>query len=173
MSKVIDLTGKKFGRLTVLGISPRKIKSRDACWLCRCTCGNEISVIGRSLRRGATQSCGCLQRELLSQKVKTHGHSRESGERPRLYRIWCAMKTRCTNPNTKDWVNYGGRGITVCDLWMHDFSAFYDWALSHGYSDELTIDRINNDLGYSPENCRWATRKQQNNNTRVVHREGV
>lgn len=162
------MMGQRFGRLVVIAEGSRKSKSRDAFWVCKCDCGNEVTVNGRSLRRGASQSCGCLQKELLSKRTRTHGHSRTSNSRPRLYRIWCAMKTRCTNPNSKDWQNYGGRGITVCPEWMESFSAFYEWSVQNGYSDSLTIDRADNDKGYSPDNCRWATRKEQNNNTRAT-----
>lgn len=171
MSK-IDMIGKRFGRLVVFSENPNRTASRDVQWNCRCDCGNLFVASGRTLRSGGTQSCGCLQKELLAKRNSVHGFCSRGSRRPRLYRIWCAMKTRCSNPHTKDWNNYGGRGITVCKEWANDFSAFHDWAISHGYDDSLTIDRENNDLGYSPQNCRWVTRKVQNNNTRATQRRG-
>ena len=165
MRKMKNLKGQKFGRLTA--ICPVAKNNRNAVlWLCECDCGLDAIIESSSLVRGLTRSCGCLDREAhqLRPNRTTHG---QSGTR--LYRIWKAMKTRCTNPNTNDWKNYGGRGITVCPEWMNSFQAFFDWAVTHDYSDELTIDRINNDKGYSPDNCRWATMKEQRHNQR---REG-
>lgn len=154
-----------FDRLTVLGDTGKRSPHRDILWLCECSCGKKVYVVGSKLKSGHTRSCGCLQRELFSAKSTTHGQ-----RYTRLYRIWTAMKTRCTNPNSKDWPNYGGRGIGVCEKWLNDFSAFCEWALENGYADDLTIDRKNNDRGYCPENCRWATRAEQNQNKRPMKR---
>lgn len=162
MRKMKNLKGQKFRRLTA--ICPVAKNNRNAVlWLCECDCGLDAIIESSSLVRGLTRSCGCLDREAhqLRPNRTTHG---QSGTR--LYRIWKAMKTRCTNPNTNDWKNYGGRGITVCPEWMNSFQAFFDWAVTHDYSDELAIDRINNDKGYSPDNCRWATMKEQRHNQR-------
>lgn len=160
-----NLINQRFGRLLVTSDSGRRSTSRDVLWQCRCSCGREVVINGKRLLGGTTKSCGCLQRELLSARSTKHG-----GRNTRLYRIWCAMKTRCTDPNTRDWKNYGARGITVCNEWMNDFATFKDWALSSGYSDDLTIDRIDNDMGYCPQNCRWATRAEQNRNKRATQR---
>lgn len=158
---LIDLTGQRFGRLTVVERAGAS-KNREALWKCRCDCGNMVVVRSRSLRRGSTASCGCLGRETLLENIhrsKTHGHSKD-----RLYRTWTNMRQRCNNPKAQFYAKYGGRGIKVCVEWDHDFLAFYDWAMAHGYQENLTIDRIDNDKGYSPENCRWVTQKQQNDN---------
>ena len=156
-----DLKGKTFGRLTVLEATDQRIDGK-VVWKCKCSCGTEeVYVQGTSLTNKSTGSCGCLRREVSALRSYVHG-----GVHSRLYSIWQTMKTRTTNQNCKDWKYYGARGIAICDEWLHDFAAFRDWALANGYSDELTIDRKENDEGYSPENCRWATYKEQRLNQR-------
>ena len=119
-----------------------------------------------NLRSGATKSCGCHKRQTNGKCSITHGKTQTV-----LYKKWHEMKKRCNNKNCKDFPNYGERGIRVCEEWEHNFQAFYDWSISSGYEDGLTIDRLNVDGNYSPDNCRWATKKEQNNNKRTNHYE--
>jgi len=161
---VIEMAGQKFGRLLVLSRAASDPKG-NARWLCSCDCGNSKSVLGQSLRIGVTVSCGCYHSEAVSKRARTHGSSATRG-----YGAWSGMIQRCTNPNSKKWHRYGGRGIEVCAQWR-TYEGFHadmgdrpDWA---------SIDRINNDGNYEPSNCRWATAREQQNNMSTNHHISV
>jgi hypothetical protein len=165
--KAKDLAGQRFGRLLVNG---RGGSTRRIYWICNCDCGKILSVRQDHLLSGATKSCGCLGREnsikahLGKSFNTTHGLSNK-----RLYKIWYGMLERCYKLKHQAFDDYGGRGITVCSDWRNDVTAFYQWAIKNGYSDNLTLDRIDVNGNYDPSNCQWATWKQQNSNKRNNH----
>lgn len=156
ISNFKDLTGQKFGRLTVLD-RLHNYHEKNACWLCVCECGNLAKVNTPNLRSGRTMSCGCLRKEVNTKHGKYN---------TRLYDIWASMKKRCYYHKHKNYKFYGGRGVKVYDEWRNNFQTFYDWAMNNGYKSNLTIDRIDVNGNYEPNNCRWVTMKQQSRNTR-------
>lgn len=158
-TKLIDLSGQKFGRLTVMYRSDNR--HNQTYWHCKCKCGKEIDVYAQHLLTGKNVSCGCESLERIRELNKTHGLSST-----RLYNIWCGMKVRCFNKNSESYSKYGGRGITICDEWKEDFVPFYEWSLANGYCDELSIDRIDVDGNYEPSNCRWVDKRTQSINKR-------
>lgn len=162
-----DLTGQRFGMLTVVSKSGVD-KYGISQWQCLCDCGGSSIASISNLRNGNTTSCGCYGRRRKSEANRTHG-----GSGTRLHRIWKAMKVRCYDQNFQFYRHYGGRGITICDEWRNNFEAFRDWALANGYEDALTIDRIDNDKGYSPDNCRWVTMVEQNQNKRAENGQKI
>lgn len=156
MGNLIDLTGKKFEKLTVIKRADDHIQKngrRRLRWECKCECGNIVIVSGDDIKKGHTKSCGCL--------LKTHGLTKT-----RLFSIMNHIKSRCYNKNHHAYNHYGGRGIKVCDEWLNDFKSFYEWSMANGYSDNLSIDRIDVNGNYEPGNCRWTNNKTQQNNTR-------
>ena len=154
-----DLTGARFGRLAVLGMERHPSNGR-IYWRCRCDCGAEPLLYGPNLTKGATSSCGCLRDALSSERRATH---RSAGTR--LHRIWVKMRKRCRNPEAEQFKFYGARGINICPEW-DDFTVFRDWALAHGYRDDLTIERGDVDGSYSPQNCSWIPASDQSANRR-------
>lgn len=154
----IDLTGMKFGRLSVNNRLPN-IKKR-VIYSCSCECGRIISVQAASLRCGSTKSCGCLRQDYMRKKATKHGYYNES-----LRAVWSQMRQRCRNPRNHDFHYYGARGISICQEW-DEYLPFREWAMKSGYQMGLTIDRINPDGNYCPENCRWISIQEQQRNRR-------
>lgn len=157
MAKTFNLVGQRFGRLLVLEsvrIRPRKIH-----WRCACDCGNTSTVWTAKLRNGNTQSCGCMRDEMASERKRTHAMSKSPE-----YRIWQSMKDRCGNPTSGGYRRYGGRGIKVCERWLESFENFFS-DMGKRPTRKHSINRINNDGNYDPDNCEWATGREQSRNT--------
>ena len=158
-----DMTGLKFGRLTVISRAEND-RHGNVMWNCKCDCGTDKIINGASLRRASVLSCGCLHKEIVKTKSKKHGLVKH-----RIYTIWYDMKARCYNAKNPHFNCYGGRGIKNCEEWLNSENGFQNyakWSFENGYKEDLTIDRIDNDANYEPNNCRWVTRKVQAQNKR-------
>lgn len=164
-STIIDLTHQTFGKLFVLEKDNIKTKSGNTKWICQCECGGRVSVIGSHLRSGHTKSCGCNKISDIARGFSA----------TRLYRIWVNMHNRCYNEKHDSFQWYGKKGVTICNEW-HNFIPFREWALSNGYNDKLSIDRISSAGNYEPKNCRWKTQKEQMNNVssnHIIEHQGI
>lgn len=159
MSRANDFTGQKFGDWTVLHRSPNR--SGQIMWHCKCVCGKERDVAAPSLRDGKSKSCG---------HFRVKGNPKHGKRWTKLYMVWSSMRSRCNTPTNKSYIYYGGRGIKVCPEW-DDYAVFEEWAISAGYKEGLSIDRIDNDGNYEPSNCRWATPHEQRINQRPRRRQ--
>ena len=149
-----DMIGRKFGKLTIIEECQKHDKFGNKVYKCKCDCGNIVEVRGNCLKTGNTRSCGCL-------RGKNHGKTGTA-----LYYTWSSIKQRCYNKNNKRYSDYGARGIKVCQEWLDNFQVFYDWMMDNGYREGLTIDRVDNNKGYSPDNCRLVDKTIQNRNRR-------
>lgn len=168
MGKRLNLIGQTFGKLYVTEKSQFRGKKGDVMWLCQCKCGNKTYVSSANLRSGDISSCGCMRHKFTTENASgmNNPSAKHNLRNHKLYPIWKMMKQRCYNSKCSNFQYYGSRGITVCPEWLNDFQAFYDWAMSQGYQDGLTIDRIDVDGNYEPGNCRWITMAEQNKNKR-------
>lgn len=168
---LIDLTGQKFGRLLVLERFFNNKK--QTAWKCLCDCGNISYPQSQALRSGKIKSCGCLKDEKIVERSYKHGMAK-TGEISRLYNIFSGIKTRCYNTKSKDYKWYGKKGIKMCQEWKDNYKTFYDWSMSNGYTDELSIDRIDSNKDYCPENCRWITKSENiiRSNSKLIEFNG-
>ena len=174
--KFINLIGKKFGKLIVIDRAKNSEDGRRR-WKCKCECGNITILQTNALRRGNTKSCGCL-RKMKNEKNPNYKHGKRN---TKLYYIWQGMKQRCYDTKSVKYHNYGKRGIKVCDEWKNDFMSFYNWALKNGFCEfknrkEQTLDRINNNGNYEPNNCRWVTQSENcrnRNNNKILVKDGI
>lgn len=158
-----NVIGQKFGRLLIIDDSGER-KGGYTMWNCRCDCGNTVKVKSGLLYKGATKSCGCYQKEIASRI-----HNKHKATHQRLLNIWYAMRQRCYRKKNDNYKWYGQRGIRVCKEWRDNYQSFETWALKNGYDDSLCIDRIDNEKGYAPDNCRWITMMEQAHNRGGIH----
>lgn len=165
MPKRLNLVGQKFNMLTVIEFYD--VQNGMSRWKCKCDCGNETVVYGRALKSGNTLSCGCYHKEHISEYGFKHGGCHE-----RLYQIYHGMKQRCYNENSKVYRWYGAKGIKICDIWLESYENFKEWALNNGYESDLTIDRIDSNGDYNPDNCRWISQKENVERSRK-HYSGI
>ena len=174
LSKYIDLTGRRYGRLVAIRKADERYDGRHAFWECQCDCGNKTIVRKDSLESGHAKSCGCYAKDR-----RTDFHLLSVGDKgTRLYKTWQGIKQRCLNPNANEYKNYGGRGITICDEWKDSYTEFKNWSIENGFNESLngreqSIDRIDVNGNYEPNNCRWADSKTQNYNKRVTQRVNI